>query len=206
MFFWVPHWHFQTFYISSNSDKHKLLLRFFNKKLYQNSNIYRFLCTFGWSRTQYTLLRWAIYRSVWQPKLIRLALFTNVRPDLPCQREKLQKICASSLLSFNDYDERLKGCARWSCVGFFTEGKTLIQKDFSSRVDLSKNCKTVRIAKNTLFMVLFSFLAAFFESYLFGVSGFEGLIFWFSLPLALMYITKVKEISTTKQIVENSYK
>lgn len=62
------------------------------------------------------------------------------------------------------------------------------------------------VPPDTLFMVLFSFLAAFFESYLFGVSGFESLIFWFSLPLALMYITKVKEISTTKQIVENSYK
>ena len=62
------------------------------------------------------------------------------------------------------------------------------------------------VPPDILFMVLFSFLAAFFESYLFGVSGFEGLIFWFSLPLALMYITKAKETTAAKQVTENSYK
>lgn len=63
-----------------------------------------------------------------------------------------------------------------------------------------------RVPPDILFMVLFSFLAAFFESYLFGVSGFEGLIFWFSLPLALMCITKEKELSLSKQTLENCYK
>jgi len=50
------------------------------------------------------------------------------------------------------------------------------------------------IPKDILFMVLFSFIAAFFESYLFGVSGFEGLVFWTSLALAAMSVSKEKAI------------
>lgn len=58
-----------------------------------------------------------------------------------------------------------------------------------------------RVPPDILFMLLFSFLAAFFESYMFGVSGFEGLIFWFSLPLALMIISKQKRSALDKMEV-----
>ncbi|WP_353661126.1 O-antigen ligase family protein [Hydrogenimonas sp. SS33] len=52
--------------------------------------------------------------------------------------------------------------------------------------------------KDLLFAVLFSFIAATFESYLFGVSGFEGLIFWMALPMSLMYIEKKQACKTIK--------
>ncbi|WP_457594117.1 O-antigen ligase family protein [Hydrogenimonas sp.] len=50
-----------------------------------------------------------------------------------------------------------------------------------------------------LFMTLFSFIAATFESYIFGVSGFEGLIFWFSLTLGLAYIERSKKTSPLRK-------
>ena len=64
--------------------------------------------------------------------------------------------------------------------------------------------------RDLVFMVLFSFAAAMFESYLFGVSGFEGLIFWIALPLTLMYARygdpspEEEETQTKGQAVANS--
>ncbi len=42
--------------------------------------------------------------------------------------------------------------------------------------------------KSLLFMTIYSFLSAGIESYLFGVSGFEGFTFWSALPLCLIAI------------------
>ena len=47
-----------------------------------------------------------------------------------------------------------------------------------------------------LFMVLYTFIAGIFESFLFGISGFEGFVFWISIAMYMMYIYKEK---TTKR-------
>ncbi len=47
--------------------------------------------------------------------------------------------------------------------------------------------------KSLQFMTLYSFLSAGIESYLFGVSGFEGFTFWVALPLCLMAIYTYKK-------------
>ena len=46
--------------------------------------------------------------------------------------------------------------------------------------------------KILLFIVLYTFIAGMFESILFGISGFEGFIFWISLAMYMMYIYKEK--------------
>ncbi len=43
-----------------------------------------------------------------------------------------------------------------------------------------------------LFIILYTFIAGIFESILFGISGFEGFVFWISLALYMMYIYKEK--------------
>ncbi|BBG65154.1 hypothetical protein NNO_0451 [Hydrogenimonas sp.] len=50
--------------------------------------------------------------------------------------------------------------------------------------------------KIVLFMVLYTFIAGMFESILFGISGFEGFVFWISISLYMMYIYKQKTVST----------
>ncbi len=42
--------------------------------------------------------------------------------------------------------------------------------------------------QDLLFLLLYTFIGSFFESRLFGVSGFEGLLFWIVLPLILTVI------------------
>ena len=50
--------------------------------------------------------------------------------------------------------------------------------------------------KSVYFAIVYSFFAASIESYLFGVSAFEGFIFWSVLPLCLMAVYKRQDAET----------